>query len=50
MIVDHIGLFFYPQNTMFRVIGRLAFPIYAILHGISTKNNSEHKINYSKIG
>ena len=47
MIIDHIGLFFYPQNTMFRVVGRIAFPIYAILHGISTKNNSKHKTHYS---
>ena len=29
MIVDHIGLFFFPQIFALRVIGRIAFPIFA---------------------
>lgn len=29
MLIDHTGLILFPQYTVFRVIGRLAFPIYA---------------------
>lgn len=29
MIIDHIGLVFFPQYKIFRIIGRLAFPIFA---------------------
>ena len=31
MTIDHIGLAFFPQEILFRVIGRLAFPIYAYM-------------------
>ncbi len=31
MTIDHVGMIFFPQNLWFRVIGRLAFPIYAFL-------------------
>lgn len=31
MTIDHIGMILFPQNLWFRVIGRLAFPIYAFL-------------------
>lgn len=40
MLIDHLGLFLFPQLHIMRVVGRVAFPIYAILHGISFKNNS----------
>lgn len=29
MLIDHVGAVFYPQMTILRMIGRLAFPIYA---------------------
>lgn len=29
MLIDHIGLMFFPDDLMWRVIGRLAFPLYA---------------------
>ena len=29
MVIDHVGLFFFPQFTFFRWIGRLAFPLFA---------------------
>jgi hypothetical protein len=41
MIVDHIGLFFFPNLIIFRVIGRLSFPLFAFLianGAIYTKN------------
>ncbi len=31
MIIDHIGLFFFPEHTILRDIGRLAFPLFAWL-------------------
>ena len=29
MVADHVGLIFFPQYIIFRIIGRLAFPIFA---------------------
>ncbi|WP_461817744.1 TraX family protein, partial [Faecalimonas sp.] len=31
MIIDHIGLFFFPEHILFRIIGRISFPIFAFL-------------------
>lgn len=31
MFIDHIGLFFFPEHLLFRVIGRLSFPLFAWL-------------------
>ena len=31
MLVDHIGLLFFPEDPFFRIIGRIAFPIFAFL-------------------
>ncbi len=31
MTVDHIGYFFYPNITLFRILGRLAFPIFSYM-------------------
>lgn len=31
MIIDHVGFVFFPQNLIFRYIGRSAFPIYCFL-------------------
>ncbi|WP_212959255.1 TraX family protein [Cohnella xylanilytica] len=29
MLIDHIGLLFFPHEPVWRIIGRLAFPLYA---------------------
>lgn len=29
MLIDHIGILFFPGNVAWRIIGRIAFPIYA---------------------
>lgn len=31
MTLDHVGLMFFPGNEMFRILGRLAMPIYAYM-------------------
>ncbi|PPS43610.1 TraX family protein [Chroococcidiopsis sp. TS-821] len=31
MVIDHVGIVFFPQVFMFRVIGRLSFPLFAWL-------------------
>lgn len=51
MLIDHIGAVFFPitqlisQNTIWRIIGRLSFPIFAFQLGIGykhTKNKEKH--------
>lgn len=41
MLVDHIGYMYFPDETLFRIIGRLAFPIFAyqIALGYSRTSN-----------
>ncbi|MEF2247022.1 MULTISPECIES: TraX family protein [unclassified Paenibacillus] len=31
MLIDHIGAAFFPEDSYFRVVGRIAFPLYAYL-------------------
>ncbi|MCM3750226.1 conjugal transfer protein TraX [Paenibacillus pasadenensis] len=31
MLLDHVGLMFFPDSTGWRVVGRISFPIYAYL-------------------
>ena len=31
MLTDHVGLMFFPGNMLFRLVGRLALPIYAFM-------------------
>lgn len=31
MVIDHVGLIFFPRYIIFRIIGRLAFPIFAFM-------------------
>ncbi len=31
MLVDHIGLLFFPEELLWRVVGRLSFPLFAFL-------------------
>ena len=45
MLIDHVGLLFFPGKDIFRIIGRLAFPIFAfmIAEGCRyTKNKLRH--------
>ena len=31
MVIDHAGLMFFPENDLLRILGRLAFPIFAFM-------------------
>jgi len=43
MIIDHIGLFFFPDIVAFRLIGRISFPLFAwlIANGAYHTKNSD---------
>lgn len=45
MLIDHVGLLFFPDNPVWRMIGRSAFPIYAycIVQGFHhTRNRNKY--------
>ncbi len=47
MIIDHVGLFFFPHILLFRAVGRLSFPLFAwlIANGaIHTRNINNYAI------
>lgn len=44
MVIDHIGLFFFPENFFLRTIGRIAFPLFAWL----VANGAYHTKNIQK--
>lgn len=46
MLIDHIGIVFYPDNQILRLIGRLAFPLYAygIVNGLRYTSNRRRYI------
>ncbi len=48
MLVDHIGLVFFPNIIEFRILGRLAMPIYAyfIALGFNYSNKKQHINKY----
>ena len=43
MIIDHVGVVFFPQYTIFRIIGRIAMPLFAycIARGFFYTGNKE---------
>ena len=53
MIIDHIGIIFYPSNDIFRIIGRISFPIFCffIVEGyFHTKNIKKYLIRILLLG
>ena len=45
MLLDHVGLLFFPNVAIFRILGRIAFPIFAymIAEGCRyTKNRAKY--------
>jgi len=52
MLCDHVGLLFFPSQDIFRIIGRLAFPIFAfmIAEGCKyTRNKAKYFFNLTHI-
>ena len=45
MLIDHVGLLFFPRIIGFRIIGRLAFPIFAYMIAVGTKY-TRNKLRY----
>ena len=45
MLIDHIGLVFFPTEYIFRIIGRIAMPIFAFQIGIGFRKTSS-KLKY----
>lgn len=53
MLMDHIGLMFFPSDPVWRLIGRIAFPIYAyaLVQGyIHTSNFKKYAVRLLIIG
>jgi len=47
MFIDHVGVMIYPELTIYRIVGRIAFPLFAFQLGIGyihTKNKIQHLI------
>ena len=45
MLVDHVGFLFFPEEQIFRIIGRISFPLFAFLIAegfIKTKDVKEY--------
>ncbi len=43
MIIDHVGLTFFPEHDIFRILGRLAFPLFAFFIAEGSRY-SKHKL------
>ena len=53
MFIDHVGVLFFPRFLLLRIIGRLAFPIFAYLIAEGcrhTKNRLKYFLNLSIFG
>jgi hypothetical protein len=44
MLIDHLGLFFFPDHAILSIIGRISFPIFFFLIGYSQKFKNEKSI------
>ena len=45
MVFDHIGVLFFPQSMIFRIIGRISFPIFAFMISEGAKY-TRNKLKY----
>ena len=43
MLIDHIGFFLFPEQNIWRIIGRLAFPIFAYMIANGYQHTSDPK-------
>lgn len=42
MLIDHVGYLFFPEQVLFKTIGRIAFPIFAYQISIGLHSTSNH--------
>lgn len=49
MLLDHIGLIFFPEIVIFRLIGRLALPLYAFLISEGMRYTSSRKKYFTRL-
>ncbi|MGG4554023.1 TraX family protein [Paenibacillus sp. FSL W8-0186] len=40
MLIDHVGLLFFPDQPLWRIIGRIAFPLYAYALALGHRHTS----------
>ena len=45
MLIDHIGLIFFPNTIIFRIIGRVSFPIFAFFISEGC-NHTRNRLKY----
>lgn len=48
MLIDHVGFMFFPSVNIFRIIGRISFPIFAFMIAEGTKY-TKNKIRYFSV-
>ena len=49
MTVDHVGLLFFPEVTALRVIGRLAFPLFAYLLVLGMRSTRNVRAYFNRL-
>ena len=51
MIIDHIGVVFFPEQPVWRIIGRLAFPLFAyqLAVGFQYTRDRQRQLTYLMI-
>lgn len=50
MIIDHVGIVFFPEQTGWRIIGRLAFPLFAFQLAIGFQHTRNHRRQLGYLG
>lgn len=50
MIIDHIGYFIFPQEVWFRIIGRIAFPLFLLLVWYNNSYRRRRSLRICAIG
>lgn len=50
MVVDHLGVYFFPDITTLRMIGRYAMPIFGFFVGYNFKNSINFHILLYGVG
>lgn len=49
MLIDHIGLILFPKLVIFRIIGRISFPLFAFQLGVGYENTKSFKKYLSRL-